>query len=80
MGAHIWAPVLHFIEGKWYLYFAAGSAQAIWDIRRYMLENASTDPFTGTWVEKGQLRTKWESFSLDATTFEHRGTRYLVWA
>ena len=34
----------------------------------------------GTWVERGQIKTDWESFSLDATTFEHEGTRYLVWA
>jgi GH43 family beta-xylosidase len=34
----------------------------------------------GQWTEKGQLRTNWESFSLDATTFEHNGVRYLVWA
>ena len=30
--------------------------------------------------EKGQLKTNWESFALDATTFEHNGVRYLVWA
>ena len=29
---------------------------------------------------KGPDATKWDSFSLDATTFEHRGGRYLVWA
>ena len=23
MGAHIWAPELHFIAGKWFVYFAA---------------------------------------------------------
>jgi GH43 family beta-xylosidase len=31
-------------------------------------------------MERGQLKTNWESFALDATTFDHRGTRYLVWA
>jgi GH43 family beta-xylosidase len=25
MGAHIWAPEIHFIDGKWYVYFAAGA-------------------------------------------------------
>ena len=24
MGAHIWAPEIHFIDGRWYVYFAAG--------------------------------------------------------
>lgn len=80
MSYHVWAPELHFIEGKWYLYFAAGQADAIWKIRMYVLENDSPNPLTGTWVEKGQIETPWDSFALDATTFEYSGTRYLVWA
>ena len=80
MGSHIWAPEIHFIDGKWYIYFAAGGAQAVWDIRIYVLENAAANPLEGAWVEKGQLKTNWESFALDATTFVHRGTRYLLWA
>ncbi len=80
MGSHIWAPELHFIDGKWYMYFAAGGAEDIWAIRMYVLENESANPMEGEWVEKGQTKTKWETFSLDATVFEHRGTRYMVWA
>lgn len=80
MGSHIWAPELHFIDGSWYLYFAAGDAERVWDIRIYVLENKSADPLAPTWIERGQLKTGWESFSLDATTFVHRGIRYLLWA
>ncbi|MCA9261232.1 MAG: glycoside hydrolase family 43 protein, partial [Planctomycetales bacterium] len=80
MGSHIWAPEIHHIDGKWYLYFAAGGAEDVWAIRMYVLENAASNPLEGEWVEKGQIRTDWESFSLDATTFEHRGTRFLAWA
>ncbi|MFI2380301.1 family 43 glycosylhydrolase [Streptomyces sp. NPDC018964] len=80
MGAHIWAPELHRVAGKWYVYFAAAPAEDVWAIRIWVLENAHRDPFKGTWVEKGQIRTAWETFSLDATTFAHRGTRYLAWA
>lgn len=80
MSWHIWAPELHRIDGKWYIYFAASRADDIWAIRMYVLENASADPLAGSWVEKGQIKTQWESFSLDATTFEHRGERYLAWA
>ncbi len=79
MGAHIWAPEIHFIGGKWYVYFAAGAADKIWEIRIYVLENSSPNPLEGAWVEKGQLKTGWESFALDASTFEHHGQRYLLW-
>lgn len=84
MSGHIWAPEIHYIDGKWYIYFAAGGSddyETDWEIRMYVLESDAANPLEPTtWVEKGQLRTNWDSFSLDATTFEHRGVRYLVWA
>jgi GH43 family beta-xylosidase len=80
----IWAPEIHFVDGKWYIYFAAAwtnqPINGIFDHRMFVIENGSADPLEGEWVEKGQIVTNWESFSLDATTFEHAGTRYLVWA
>lgn len=80
MGHHIWAPELHNIDGIWYIYFAAGEAGNIWNIRMWVLSNPSPDPMQGEWKEEGQIQTKRESFSLDATTFEHKGKRYLIWA
>jgi GH43 family beta-xylosidase len=80
MSHHIWAPELHRIDGKWYIYFAAGRAEDIWKIRMFALSNEAEDPTTGEWVEEGQIRTERNSFALDATTFEHRGQRYYVWA
>ena len=44
MGAHIWAPEIHHIDGKWYIYFTAGEAEKIWNIRPYVLENAAANP------------------------------------
>jgi GH43 family beta-xylosidase len=29
MGSHIWAPELHYLDGKWYIYFAAGGAEDV---------------------------------------------------
>ncbi|WP_276354206.1 family 43 glycosylhydrolase [Cohnella caldifontis] len=84
LSANIWAPEIHHIDGKWYVYFAAARTaetnDGLFDHRMFVLENGNANPMEGEWEEKGQIRTAWESFSLDATTFEHRGTRYLVWA
>ena len=80
MSANIWAPELHHIDGKWYLYFTAGRVDAPFDIRLYVLENAAANPLDGEWIERGQLKTGWESFALDATTFALNGQRYLAWA
>jgi GH43 family beta-xylosidase len=38
------------------------------------------DPLTGTWVEKGQIKTPFDTFALDATTFVHQGKRWYLWA
>lgn len=84
MSANIWAPELHRIDGKWYMYFAAAHTtetnEGLFDHRMYVLENVSDNPLEGIWTEKGQMITAWESFALDATSFEHRGKRYYVWA
>ncbi|HEX2145495.1 MAG TPA: family 43 glycosylhydrolase [Glycomyces sp.] len=80
MGAHIWAPEIHHVNGRWYIYFAAGRTDDIWAIRMYVLENTSANPMTGTWTEKGRIATPRDSFSLDATTFTQGSSRYLCWA
>jgi GH43 family beta-xylosidase len=80
LSKHIWAPEIHFIDGKWYIYFAAARVDAPFDHRIYALENESANPLEGEWIEKGQVKTNWESFALDATSFEHNGVRYFVWA
>ena len=80
MSWHIWAPELHFINGKWYIYFAAGRSEDPWWIRSYVLENSSPDPMTESWEEKGQIEGQWDSFMLDMTVFENGGKHYAIWA
>ncbi|MCC9168701.1 glycoside hydrolase family 43 protein [Pontibacter harenae] len=79
MGNHIWAPEIHRIDGKWYIYFAAGGAEDKWAIRKYTLSNPSEDPTKGEWTEEGELVSKRNEFTLDATTFEHNNQRYMIW-
>lgn len=86
MSKHIWAPELHYLDDKWYIYFAGGEVDDIWNIRPYVLECADADPMTGTWKELGKMQCadddefSFRAFSLDATVFENAGKRYYVWA
>jgi len=86
LSRHIWAPEMHFLFGKWYIYFASSREDDIWRLRPYILECQSDDPMTGEWVEKGKIQRSdddiysFESFSLDATIFENKGEYYYVWA
>ncbi|MFD7655563.1 family 43 glycosylhydrolase [Actinosynnema sp. NPDC059797] len=80
MGAHIWAPEIHHVNGRWYVYFAAGRTDDVWRIRPYVLENSSANPLTGSWTERGKVNVPWDTFSLDMSTFVVNGVRYLTWA
>lgn len=86
MGNHIWAPELHYLEGKWYIYFAAGDAEDKWNIRPYVLMCEEADPIVGAWKELGKMKCaeddefSFRAFSLDATVFENNGKHYYVWA
>lgn len=79
----IWAPEIHRVNGSWIIYFAAAPDQGISDDtfnhRVHALQCLDDDPITGTWVERGRVDTG-DTFSLDATTFQHDGVQYLVWA
>ena len=86
MSQHIWAPELYYLDGKWYIYFAAGERDDIWKIRPFILECTGQDPMSDSWVERGKMQRSdddiysFEAFSLDATIFENKGERYYVWA
>ena len=84
MSCNIWAPELHFVDGKWYIYFAAARGGAdekgCYDHRIFILENGNADPMEGSFVEKGRMDTGWESFSLDSTTCVFEGKQYFIWA
>lgn len=83
LSGFIWAPELHRIDGSWIMYFAAGPSgggEDVFRIRTYAVVCDGKDPMTGKWTLLGQLQTPWDSFTLDSTSFVHRGKRYLAWA
>lgn len=86
MSENVWAPELHYLDGKWYVYFAAGEKEDIWKIRPYVLECEGQDPIADKWIEKGMLQAadedafSFRAFSLDTTVFENKGERYCIWA
>ena len=86
MARHIWAPEIHLINNKWYVFFAAGNSDDKWHIRPYMLRCSGDDPYNDEWEELGKVQAykddtlSFNSFSLDMTYFEHHGKHYVIWA
>jgi GH43 family beta-xylosidase len=76
----IWAPELHYLNNKWYIYYTATDKANKGDANRYVfvLENAAADPLEGTWVDKGKVNTEYSG--LDGSVFEHRGIRYFMYS
>ena len=83
---HIWAPELHYLFGKWHIYYAGGEKGDPWKIRPYCLECESDDPMEGPWVELGKMQAhkdddySFRAFSLDGTVFQQGEDYYYVWA
>lgn len=75
----IWAPELHKINGKWYVYYAASDGVNA-NHRMWVLENASTDPFTGIWIDKGELNLPDNKWAIDGSPFEINGKNYFAWS
>lgn len=86
MGAHIWAPEIHYIDGVWYVFFAAGDREDVWHIRPYVLKCNGQDPINDSYEELGMMQpfeqdsASFTNFSLDMTHFENNGEHYLIWA
>jgi len=75
----LWAPELHFLMGKWYLYFSADDGRNE-NHRIYVLENASPDPLQGEWAFKGKLADPTDKWAIDGTVFEESGKLFAVWS
>lgn len=76
----IWAPELHRIDGKWYVYYTAAASGHDDDAHRgvFVLENSSADPLQGEWIDHGRVNTVHPG--IDGTIFVHRGNRYFVYS
>jgi GH43 family beta-xylosidase len=75
----IWAPEIHFLQGKWYVYFAADNGDNA-NLRMFVVENASSDPFQGKWVLQGQIKPATDRWAIDGSVFENNGLFYFIWS
>ena len=75
----LWAPEIHFLKGRWYIYFAADSGNN-YDHRLWVLENRSADPLQGEWKMKGKLATPADKWSIDGSLFKYKKQLYFIWS
>ena len=74
----LWAPEIHYLDGAWYVYFAAQPAGS--DIHHmYVLSSESTDPLDGPW-RLSALDGMDDKFAIDGTVADVSGKRYFIWS
>ena len=78
--SNVWAPEIHFLNGKWYVYVAADDGDSDHH-RMFVLENGSPDPFEGRFELKSRLKTDPnDNWAIDGTPFEVGGKPYFAWS
>lgn len=83
----LWAPELHRIGDKWYIYYAAGKSGPPYIYQRSgVLESVSDDP-QGEYIDRGILKTGDDPndyvntiWAIDVTPLELNGQLYAVWS
>lgn len=83
--AQIWAPELHFVRGRWHIYYAASDGRNA-NHRMGVLEAATDDP-QGPYVDRGMLYTgddplerRDNRWAIDGTVLQLHGRLYFIWS
>jgi GH43 family beta-xylosidase len=85
--ASVWAPEIHFIDGRWYVYYAAGvSGPPFIHQRTGVLRSKSEDVYS-EYEDMGVLYTgdhpedpSSNSWAIDMTLLQHKGKLYAIWS
>lgn len=83
--AEIWAPELHYVLGRWYIYYAGSDGNNA-NHRMGVLRAVTDDP-QGAYEDMGSLYTgdhfdtkKDNRWAIDGTVLEHKGKLYFIWS
>ncbi len=76
---NIWAPELHFISGRWYIYYAADDGNDV-NHRMYVLESTGDDP-QGVYVDRGKISAPTDRWAIDGSVLQKPdGSIYFIWS
>lgn len=81
--ADLWAPELHSLQGRWYVYYAAANpAHGNQSHRMYVLGGppSSEDPCHGKWEFLGRINGMPDHWAIDGTVFALNGDLYFAYS
>ena len=74
----LWAPELHYLDGKWYVYVAADDGVND-NHRMYVLEGQSQDP-QGQYAFKAKISAPTDRWAIDGSVLTLAGKNYFIWS
>ncbi|MDY7231010.1 family 43 glycosylhydrolase [Hyalangium rubrum] len=74
----VWAPELLFLNGRFYIYFAADDGNND-NHRMYVLESTGTDP-QGSYTLKGKISAPTDRWAIDGTVLQVGASLYFLWS
>jgi GH43 family beta-xylosidase len=77
----IWAPELHYLEGRWYIYFSA-SDEYYYNHRMYVLEGGTDpdDPLSAPFIFIGKVIVNDDHYAIDGTVLKYNNGLYFIWS
>jgi GH43 family beta-xylosidase len=83
----IWAPEIHFIDGHWYVYYAAGESGPPFIHQRTGVLQSKTDDVLSDYQDLGVLYTgdnqrdpSTNVWAIDMTILQYEGKLYAIWS
>ena len=84
---NVWAPELHFIDGRWYIYYAAGQPGSPFTTQQTGVLQSTGADAQGSYVDRGMLYTgdsagtgTGNRWAIDLTVAQLGTQRYAVWS
>lgn len=74
----VWAPELHFLEGRWYVYVAADNGKNE-NHRMYVLATPSAN-INDEFSFIGKITDKSDKWAIDGSPFKYKGKLYFIWS
>jgi GH43 family beta-xylosidase len=83
----VWAPEIHFIQGRWYVYYAAGESGPPFIHQRTGVLRSKTEDVFSDYEDMGVLYTgdnpadpASNVWAIDMTILEHKNKLYAIWS
>jgi len=83
----VWAPEIHFLQGRWYVYYAAGESGPPFIYQRTGVLRSKTEDVFSEYEDMGVLYTgdnpadpSSNIWAIDLTILEHQNKLYAIWS